>query len=342
MLFPKTFPQRSFSKSAMPSLQARNCWARPAATFYAGSVLACTIVVALAFTFFSSSTCPPIGVNFETKENPDTATKKVSLPEPYACLHHLPQWFVQSSSSRLRQAIADGSNGLTDKHTLHRYEHMYHRYMTPIAMRSCLESKRKKVRILEIGLGCAPNGGMVQGIPGGSARAWRYIFPSPAFDLDLHIMEYDQKCALKWSTENPEIATVHAGDQNSVNDLNRVLQQSGGAPFDVIIDDASHINEHQINTAEHLMQHLALGGIYIVEDIHASCVDWQANLGTHFGTNVGGTVDCMKTKDGKPTFYGKVVEWQKKLLVNLEPFPDVNHIDVTFEAAVTQKNLPSR
>jgi len=49
----------------------------------------------------------------------------------------------------------------------------------------------------------------------------------------------------------------------------------------------------------------------------------------------------MKTKDGKPTFYGKVVKWQKKLLVNQEPFPDVNHIDVTFEAAVLQKNLPS-
>jgi len=219
---------------------------------------------------------------------------------------------------------------------------MYHRYLTPVALRSCIEGKGKMVRILEIGLGCAPDGGMVQGTPGGSARAWRYIFPSPAFDLDLHIMEYDKKCALKWSEENPEIATVHAGDQNSVNDLNRVLQQSGGAPFDVIIDDASHVNEHQINTAEHMMQYLAQGGIYVVEDIHASCVDWQANFGTHFGTSVGGTEDCMKTKDGKPTFYGKVVEWQKKLLLNQEPFPDVNHIDITFEAAVLQKKFPSR
>jgi hypothetical protein len=257
--------------------------------------------------------------------------------EEVACLLNLPSWFKDITPSSFKIAIGDGSEGLTDKHTAHRYEHMYHRYMSPIATRWCKNTDQKRLRILEIGLGCAPNGGMLKGTPGGSAMAWRYIFSSPIFNLDLHVMEYDEKCVKTWAAANPQVAVGHHGDQNSVADLTRVLQESGGAPFDIIIDDASHIDEHQIHTLEFMIQHLAQGGIYVVEDIHASCKDWKANLGTHHGPGVGGTKGCMLTKDGTPTFYSKLVDWQKSLLVNKEPFPDVTHIDVAFESAVLQK-----
>ena len=254
------------------------------------------------------------------------------------CLQDLPIWFKEDSPDSFKAAIHDGSEGLTDKHTAHRYEHMYHRYMSPIAMRFCTSRIKRQLRILEIGLGCAPSGGMLRNTPGGSAKAWRHIFSSPIFDLDLHIMEYDENCLQSWSLAHSHIAMVHSGDQNSVDDLARLLNETGSrVPFDIIIDDASHINQHQIRTLEYMIEHVAPGGIYVVEDVHASCMDWRANLGTHRGPGVGGTSDCMTTKDGSPTFFSKVVEWQKKLILNEEPFSGITHIDVNFEAVVFQK-----
>ena len=263
----------------------------------------------------------------------------VTVPEHYSCLDKLPKWFKTSSPEAFREAILEGSEGLTDKvHIRHAYQHMYHRYMRDIAFRAC-EKGNTKLKILEIGLGCHPRGGMVRGTPGGSAKAWRHIFPVPVFDLDLHVMEYDEACGKKWAAKNKEIASVHFGDQGSKDDLLRVVSEAGGGPFDVIIDDGSHINEHQILSAEVLTEFLGLGGVLILEDIHSACKSWSANLGTHHGTQTGGSEGCMVTSQGEPTVFAKLVEWQKKLILKEEPIKDIAHIDITFEAAVLQKYI---
>lgn len=181
---------------------------------------------------------------------------------------------------------------------------------------------------------------MINGTPGGSAKPWRHVFPSPIFDLELHIMEYDAQCAHKWSGENEGIAVIHTGDQGSKEDLERVVQDAGGSSFDIIIDDGSHLNHHQILTAQTMIQYVAPGGILVIEDIQSSCKNWQANMGSHRGEYVGGTSDCMKTYDGKPTIYSQLVEWQKQLILKKEPFEDVNHVDIAYEAAVLQKTIP--
>lgn len=153
-------------------------------------------------------------------------------------------------------------------------------------------------------------------------------------------MEFDAQCANKWAATHQDIATVHTGDASSPVDLNRVVQESGGEPFDIIIDDASHLNEHQIKTFLELIDRVALGGIYIIEDIHSACIGWKANTGAvETGLMVGGTADCLTTSTGEPTIYAKIVEWQKKLLMQREPFPHVTHIDVCFQAAVFQKEI---
>ena len=55
-----------------------------------------------------------------------------------------------------------------------------------------MKGGKAKVRFLEIGLGCAPGGGMIAGKPGGSAKAWRRMFDKvPGLELDLHVMEFD-------------------------------------------------------------------------------------------------------------------------------------------------------
>lgn len=260
-------------------------------------------------------------------------------PHDFQCLASLPEWVNQRSPELFKQEVIEGSMGLTDKTQGHSYHHMYHRYLAPLARRVCDKDQNRKIRILEIGLGCSPSGGM-RGAPGGSALAWHHLFPSSVFDLDLHIMEFDAQCANKWAATHRDIATVHTGDASSPVDLNRVVQESGGAPFDIIIDDASHLNEHQIKTFLEMIDRVALGGFYVIEDIHSACTAWKANTGAvETGLMVGGTSDCMVTATGEPTIYAKIVEWQKKLLMQHAPFPDVTHIDLCLQAAVIQKEI---
>ena len=58
---------------------------------------------------------------------------------------------------------------------------------------------------------------------------------------------------------------IHVVDQESSADDLAILSGKEG-PFDVIIDDGSHINAHQIFTFENLFSELKAGGLYIIED----------------------------------------------------------------------------
>jgi hypothetical protein len=115
--------------------------------------------------------------------------------------------------------------------------------------------------------------------------------------------------------------------------------EAGSKPFDMIIDNTSHINEHQIITVNST---LGLVEYNVIEDIHSACKSWKVNIGTgQKGADMGGTADCMITNKGKPTIYAKLVEWQKPLLTLKELFKDVTHIDINFKAAVLEKRWPS-
>jgi len=256
------------------------------------------------------------------------------------CEEKLPPWTRERTPTLFAEQMMLGSTGLTDKTTNHNFQHMYHRYLVPLAKRTCEDGQSNVIRILEIGLGCDASGGMIRGAPGGSALAWRHLFPSPAFKLELHMMEFDETCAMKWADSHNDVAHVHVGDASNREDLERVMQESGGVPFDMIIDDGSHINSHQIFTLEVLIEHVAQGGIYVVEDIHAACLDWTVNTGTVVtDMKVGGTRGCMVTTDGQPTILSVLLEGQKKLALRREPYPGVNHIDICLEAAVLQKTI---
>jgi len=261
----------------------------------------------------------------------------------------------------------------TDKSSqFHSYEHIYHRFLAPIARRACCGNgtdgsaesahrgrsgvvrtaaspPRLKLRMLEIGLGCGnhfmPAGtggflGLRGGEAGGSANAWRALLPPP-LELELHVMEYDTKCAHAWATHHPGLAHVHTGDQSSAADLARVVAEAGGPGFDVIIDDGSHFNEHQIATAKQLVKAVAPGGVYVIEDIQSSCKNWIANQGerTDRAHTVGGTVQCMQTTKGGLTILAQLVEWQKGLIMRKPPFPGVRHIDIWEQVAAIEIEL---
>eukprot|EP00308_Calcidiscus_leptoporus_P012682 CAMPEP_0119356196 /NCGR_PEP_ID=MMETSP1334-20130426/4860_1 /TAXON_ID=127549 /ORGANISM="Calcidiscus leptoporus, Strain RCC1130" /LENGTH=424 /DNA_ID=CAMNT_0007370183 /DNA_START=10 /DNA_END=1286 /DNA_ORIENTATION=+ len=243
----------------------------------------------------------------------------------------------------------------------HNYQHMYHRYLAPLVRRKCRgeSDEQRTLRIFEIGLGC----GVSWGAAGGSVAIWKAL-PPPRVRLELHVMEYDAACARRWVSaqatgsavmavdwrpgpDRPRLdVVIHTGDQNSTTDLTRVYVESGGRPFDAVIDDGSHLNAHQIRTLEHALAHspqwVAQPGVYIVEDIQSACRTWRANEGDRQRSRyVDGTPGCMLTRSGQPTIYSRLVEWQILLLgagakAARLPFPGVHHIAIFEQAAALE------
>ena len=256
--------------------------------------------------------------------------------------------WIRSGDHKKLETIMRGQR--TDKARHHDYQEMYFRVLQPIAWRKCLGSTEaeRTIRILEVGLGCdMPKGA------GGSIAVWKEIF-IPPLKLELHVMEYDEMCTKRWSERRPGESSgvgIHVGDQNSTMDLDRVYAEAGGKPFDVIIDDGSHLSEHQFTMLMRMIGRVSLGGAYIVEDLHSSCFNYPVNwrrrqVGKHVTSGmaaigrIGGTADCMRTTRGSPSMYAHLSDWQKDLLMARAPFPElapsVKHIGLWPAAAAIE------
>ena len=115
--------------------------------------------------------------------------------------------------------------------------------------------RRKKLTILEIGIGGYYN--PKEG--GASLRMWKRYFPrSMIYGIDL----YD-----KSAVQEKRIKTFQ-GNQADEDFLKDICNKTG--PLDIIIDDGSHVNNHVITSFKILFPFLKDGGIYIIEDTHAS------------------------------------------------------------------------
>jgi predicted O-methyltransferase YrrM len=75
---------------------------------------------------------------------------------------------------------------------------------------------------------------------------------------------------------------VHIGDQSDAVFLAEIVRQRG--PFDIIVDDGSHIADHQLTSFFNLFPALKEGGVYIVEDLHT--VFWTGEYqSSRYGIN---------------------------------------------------------
>lgn len=63
-------------------------------------------------------------------------------------------------------------------------------------------------------------------------------------------------------------SVVQIGSQTDRAFLETVAAEAG--PFDVIVDDGSHLVEHHHASLEILWPHVAPGGMYVIEDMHTS------------------------------------------------------------------------
>jgi hypothetical protein len=84
-------------------------------------------------------------------------------------------------------------------------------------------------------------------------------------------------------------------------------------PFDVVIDDGSHVSAHQITSFYFLFNHLRAGGFYVIEDIQTSF--WPGRFeGAHIS-------DPALAR----TFFGEMLELAK--YINHAEFQSTDQID---------------
>jgi MycE methyltransferase N-terminal len=125
-------------------------------------------------------------------------------------------------------------------------------WFTPHYTHHLSHLRDQPVRVLEIGVG----GYSTTTFGGGSLRMWRRFFPRGlVYGLDI----FDKTVA-----DQPRVKTL-IGDQNDAEYLADMAATYG--PFDVIIDDGSHVNEHVRTSFRALFPHLRAGGVYAIEDL---------------------------------------------------------------------------
>jgi hypothetical protein len=132
-----------------------------------------------------------------------------------------------------------------DGRLIHKWMHyftIYERHFGPY--------RRRRPVVLEIGVS-----------QGGSLQMWRRYFGRRSTIIGVDI---DERVA---ALEEPGVH-IRVGDQSDTDFLRSLADEWG--PFDIVIDDGSHIPQHQRASMEALWEHLKIGGVYLVEDLHTS------------------------------------------------------------------------
>jgi hypothetical protein len=130
-----------------------------------------------------------------------------------------------------------------------------------------LKSRREDIKsILEIGLGCRACFGGDRNyenyVDGASLYMWRDYFPRATvygIDINQNILFNEDR-----------IKTFYC-DQSSVDQLEKLKEEIG--PFDIIVDDGSHILQHQLISAGVLIPSVKPNGFYIIEDVQNTAID---------------------------------------------------------------------
>jgi hypothetical protein len=122
------------------------------------------------------------------------------------------------------------------------YFDIYHRHFAKF--------QGREINILEIGI-----------YSGGSLGMWKQYFGPKCRVFGVDIAE-DCK------SYEDEQTTILIGDQSDRKFWARV--RSEVPPLDVVIDDGSHVPEHQIVTLEEMLPHVRLGGVFLCEDMETT------------------------------------------------------------------------
>lgn len=130
----------------------------------------------------------------------------------------------------------------TDKASSHHdYLSHYESFLAPL--------RDQPITFMEIGV-----------FQGSSLRTWKDYFPNAAI-VGVDIMPVCKRF------ENGRVR-IELADQSNVEHLAQVALRRG--PFDVIVEDGSHIWDHQITSLRTLFPFVKNGGFYIIEDLQTN------------------------------------------------------------------------
>jgi hypothetical protein len=150
---------------------------------------------------------------------------------------------VEEIDSLTRLAIRHG----TDKWGAHFYTPVYHHLFAHL--------RDRPIRLLEIGIG----GYQFARLGGASLAMWADYFPNGRIlGIDVYAKTLDL---------GPRVA-VRQGSQDDAAFLSRMSAEHG--PFDIVIDDGSHVPAHVIASFNILFPLLVDGGLYVIEDVQST------------------------------------------------------------------------
>jgi Clostridial hydrophobic W len=179
--------------------------------------------------------------------------------------------------------------------------------------------KDKNISLLEVGV-----------LYGASLNTWKEYFPN------AKIVGVDISPSTK-IYEGDRIF-IELLDQSNIEELTRVAIKHG--PFDIIIEDGSHLWEHQITSLRTLFPFVKDGGIYIVEDLQTnygpmrnqfkgisnlSCAEYLKSLvDLHVG---GNQISMDKVEDAFLRTYGQnlhFITFYRHMCLIRKRFPIIN------------------
>lgn len=144
--------------------------------------------------------------------------------------------------------LANWFLNMEKKHLIHKYTHYFDIYEKHFS-----KFIDKHPVILEIGV-----------FKGGSIEMWNYYFDNKceiyAIDINPNVLELQKDFG-----NNVKIIIGDQGDPNFWNTF-----RENGIKFDMVIDDGSHLMNHQILTFNKTLSIIKDGGVYLCEDTHTS------------------------------------------------------------------------
>lgn len=137
----------------------------------------------------------------------------------------------------------------TDKGTEFGESHCFTEFYEPYFRE--MRSRGERLKILEIGVQT-----------GSSLEMLQNYFPlADIYGLDISMDLCDRTFS--------DRVHLFKGDQNSKENLDELAKITGGN-FDIVIDDGSHMFEHQFHSLLYLMDYVSKDGFYVLEDLHTS------------------------------------------------------------------------
>jgi hypothetical protein len=105
---------------------------------------------------------------------------------------------------------------------------------------------------------------------GGSIKVWNDFF----VNAEIYGIDSRYTCIRRLEEEGEK--RIHAVRMD-IGDKEKLAEWAVGKEFDIVIDDASHNNNHQIIAFETLWPHIKSGGYYVIEDTFVSWNDKHIN-----------------------------------------------------------------